>query len=171
MRDSNGRDSLESFENTMKSNKKDEITGKVKYLTCLPKKHNGKLNQGGSPYESDDDSHVFDSDESSNESTTSSGSSTSNNSGFYNTKSKVMVPTSEAMSHLGTLQRSWSQLSWNRSFKGWNFNTNTIKQATLTTHQAPFMVCTIKQEVVSWFCEEQKFELFSSPLPHFCLVH
>lgn len=141
LRDSNGGDSLEPFENTMKSNKTHEIKGKVKYLTCLPKKSNGKLNQGASPYESDD-SHVFDSDESSNESTTSSGSSTSNSSGIYNTKSKVLVPSSETMTHLGTLQRSWSQLSRNRSFKGWNFNTNTIKQATFTTHQAPFRVCT-----------------------------
>lgn len=138
LRDCND-ESQEAFEKrTMKSNKKHEIKGKVKYLTCMPKKHNGKFNEGESPYESDE-SHVFDSDESSNESTTSSGSSTSNTSGIYNTKSKLMVPTSETMPHLGTLQRSWSQFSRNRSFKGWNFNTNTLKQATLTTtHQPPF---------------------------------
>lgn len=131
----------EPFENSVQSHKKNGIIGKVKYLTSGAKKTNGKFDEAERPYDDSDGSPVFDSDDSLNESTTSSGSdSISKNSGnIYNAESsRLALPSSETRTRLDTLQRSWSQSSRNRSFKGW---TNTSKQETLTTYQGPFTVC------------------------------
>ncbi|KAK2392129.1 hypothetical protein QL285_065522 [Trifolium repens] len=118
-----------TFENTVKSDKKDSIVGKVNYLTCLTKKNNEKFDEGDeNPYESDG-SPVFESDDSSNESTTSNSGSSSSNSPK---EPRVTFLSSDIKTSLDTLHR-------NRSFKGWkNFKTNTTKQQTFTTSQIPF---------------------------------
>jgi len=117
-------DSAITFENTVKSDKKHGTLGKVKYLTCLTKKNNGKFDEGDQqhPYESDG-SPVFDSDESSNESTTSGGSSSSNSP----TESRVSFPSSGTKTNLDS----------NRRFKGWD----TAQLETSTIYQTPFTVC------------------------------
>jgi hypothetical protein len=121
-----------TFENTVKSDKKDSIVGKVNYLTCLTKKNNEKFDEGDeNPYESDG-SPVFESDDSSNESTTSNSGSSSSNSPK---EPRVTFLSSDIKTSLDTLHR-------NRSFKGWkNFKTNTTKQQIFTTSQTPFTVC------------------------------
>lgn len=135
-------DSHGPFENLIKSEKKRGIIGKVKFLT---KKNNEKFDgaeQQPSPYESDG-SPVFDSDGSSNESTTSSGSSSSGR--IHNIESRLengsgtLTSLPQTKPRLDTVQRSWSHVSWNRSFKRWSFKTNTTKQETSTIHSAPFI--------------------------------
>ncbi|XP_027356402.1 uncharacterized protein LOC113865828 [Abrus precatorius] len=140
LRDSNDDSATTGpFENWVEPEKKHGIIGKVKCLTSLGKKNNGKFDEAEqtSPYESDG-SPVFDSDDSSNESTTSSGSSKS--SGIHNAGSRLTIgserfTSSETKSCLDTVQRSWSQLSHNRSFKEWkNPKTSTNRLETQTTY-------------------------------------
>ncbi|KAK7283087.1 hypothetical protein RIF29_12361 [Crotalaria pallida] len=140
-------DSQGPFENLVGSEKKRGIIGKVKFFTNLnltKKNNNGKVDHSGqlSPYESDG-SPVFDSDDSSNDSTTSSGSSSSSGGRIHKTGSRLKIGSERYTSSvqkktpLDTVQRNWSQLSWNRSIKKWNFKSTTTKQETLATQSGP----------------------------------
>ncbi|XP_061341050.1 uncharacterized protein LOC133287447 [Gastrolobium bilobum] len=144
LRNSHDDDSPGHFESLVQSQKKHGIIGRVKkYLASLTKKNNDKFDHAEqpSPYESDG-SPVFDSDDSSNESTTSSGSGSggygrNHNAGLRLTIGSERFTSSGTKTRLDTVQKNWSQLPLNRSFKGWNFKTDTSKQETLTTHSGP----------------------------------
>lgn len=124
------------FENSIHSEKKSGIIGKLKSLTCLGRKNNVKVDQSEqpSPYESYS-SPVFYSDDSSNESTASSNSSKSD--GFHNSESRLGFRSSGTKTPLDTSQSNWSYMSRNRSFKGWNTKTDASKQETSTTDPCP----------------------------------
>ncbi|XP_027939517.1 uncharacterized protein LOC114193782 [Vigna unguiculata] len=90
-----------------------------------------------SSYESDELA-VFNSDDSSDESTTTSSSGSSieiecAGSRVSNESERLMDSDTETL--LDTMQKSWSMLPWNRSFKGWSFRrTTSRKQEPLTSH-------------------------------------
>ncbi|KAF7830297.1 uncharacterized protein G2W53_012630 [Senna tora] len=79
-------------------------------------------------YESSN-SPVFDSDDSFKASTTSRGSSHS----IYKTSRSNPTIKLETETHLDSVHRSWSNLSWNRSLNGLNFKPNTKRRHTLTS--------------------------------------
>jgi len=110
--------------------------------------NNGKFDQVEElcSYESDELA-VFNSDDSSDESTTTSSSDSSSSIGNQCEGSKVSNESERFMDSdtetlLDTMQRSWSMLPWNRSFKGWTFRrTTSRKQEPLTSHPSHFTVC------------------------------
>ncbi|ESW33200.1 hypothetical protein PHAVU_001G051000 [Phaseolus vulgaris] len=107
--------------------------------------NNGKFDQVEElcSYESDELA-VFNSDDSSDESTTTSSSDSSSSIGNQCEGSKVSNESERFMDSdtetlLDTMQRSWSMLPWNRSFKGWTFRrTTSRKQEPLTSHPSHF---------------------------------
>jgi len=103
-----------------------------------------------SSYESDELA-VFNSDDSSDESTTTSSSGSSieiecAGSRVSNESERLMDSDTETL--LDTMQKSWSMLPWNRSFKGWSFRrTTSRKQEPLTSHSTH---CTVTITLTSF---------------------
>ncbi|RDY14605.1 hypothetical protein CR513_00303, partial [Mucuna pruriens] len=96
-----------------------------------------------SHYESDE-LGVFDSDDSSDESTTTTSSGSSSSTAVHCAESRVTNGTemgSDPDTFLETMQRNWSMLSWNRSFKGWGFNRTISRkqEEPLTSHSSHYM--------------------------------
>ncbi|KAG4962893.1 hypothetical protein AAZX31_14G112800 [Glycine max] len=122
----------------------------VNKVTSLEDKNNGKVVdqvEEPSPYEWDELS-VYDSDDSSDKSTTTTTSSSSSSStstaihceGSSVTNGSERFVASDSETLLDTMQRSWSMLPWNRSFKGWSFKrTSSRKQEPLTSHSSHSM--------------------------------
>jgi len=114
----------------------------------------GKFDQAEELSSSESDElAVFNSDDSSDESTTTSSSGSSSSIGNQCAGSRVSNESERFMDSdtetlLDTMQRSWSMLPWNRSFKGWSFRRAiSRKQETLTSRSSH---CTVTITLASF---------------------